>query len=183
VRYPQRQKIEQWLTRAKERRGGSCLRGSEFQVGKIKGPVDIWWHHYPAHRHSLYHRITLLKVVDVIFMYVSPQFESTGSLFRRPVVQRVQSIHCHQEFPVPGEVALSHSTLQKQWTLQIRSWEEESCWGLGESGWGWGWGTGNLLGEVWKLLLTHCPCLRPCGGGSFWGLDLLGIVQFLETEI
>lgn len=35
------------------------------------------------------------------------------------------------------------------------------------------WGSVGLetvTGEVWKLPLIHCPCLRP---GSFWGLDLL----------
>jgi hypothetical protein len=37
--------------------------------------------------------------------------------------------------------------------------------------------------EVWKLLLTHCPFLRPGVKGSFWGLELPGFAQFLETDL
>lgn len=37
--------------------------------------------------------------------------------------------------------------------------------------------------EVWNLLLTYCPCLRPGGRAASEVLDLLGIAQFLETEI
>ena len=28
------------------------------------------------------------------------------------------------------------------------------------------WGLEAVAGEVWKLLLTHCPCLRPGGGAA-----------------
>jgi hypothetical protein len=44
-----------------------------------------------------------------------------------------------------------------------------------------GGGLETVAGEVWKPLLTHCPCLRQVG--SLWGLDLPGLNRVLETEI
>ena len=44
----------------------------------------------------------------------------------------------------------------------------ETCWG----------GLETVTEEVWKLLLTHCPCLRPGGAllrpGLAWTCPVLG---------
>jgi hypothetical protein len=38
------------------------------------------------------------------------------------------------------------------------------------------WGLEAVAGEVWKLLLTHYPCLRPGGGtiSELWTCPVLG---------
>ena len=43
-------------------------------------------------------------------------------------------------------------------------------------------GLETLAEEVWKLLLTHCLCLRT-GTGQLPGLDLPGLAHFLEAGI
>ena len=45
-------------------------------------------------------------------------------------------------------------------------WALETCWG----------GLETVAEEVWKLLLTHCPCLRPGGGAASeaWTCPVLG---------
>jgi hypothetical protein len=58
-------------------------------------------------------------------------------------------------------------------------WSLESCWGGLETV------AEEVAGEVWKLLLTHCPCLRP-GGWDFplpegWSL-LLPLFVFLNCQ-
>ena len=39
-------------------------------------------------------------------------------------------------------------------------WGLETCWGGLETV------AEEVAEEVWKLLLTHCPCLRPGGGAA-----------------
>ena len=51
-----------------------------------------------------------------------------------------------------------------------RVWGLETCWGGLETV------AEEVAEEVWKLLLTHCPCLRPGGGAASeaWTCPVLG---------
>ena len=46
------------------------------------------------------------------------------------------------------------------WTFSYWGGRAETCMGV------LGTVTEEVAEEVWKLLLTHCPCLRPGGGAA-----------------